>query len=304
VASGTHRETLHVFYAGQVWADVDAPWHYPWVMFAVVMPVGFLALGMIGLWLRLVRRKTITPPSAIHSTNTQEIGLVVGTMVFLLSVFAWPGVPVYDGIRLFLMVFPLWAIWVGIAGGWLIEQESLARWLSSRRVRIGAVGLLVVAQGVGLVVYFPCQLCHYNLLVGGLPGAARLGFEVTYWGDTVREPLLAEAAQRSPHQPIFFAPDLAEFQTLAIVASSPSLAKAGVRLVSLNRSDAQSSTAEKRYAIVYHRRADPVEVEWILRHGRVVSESSNQGVWLARLVELDAPLDASARSIRIVRLPP
>ena len=35
-------------------------------------------------------------------------------MIFVLALFSLPGTPVYDGVRLFLMVFPIWAIWVGI----------------------------------------------------------------------------------------------------------------------------------------------------------------------------------------------
>ena len=50
VATGSGRPTLHVFYWGQVWADRNAPWHYPWVMFLVTVPVGLLALGFLGLW--------------------------------------------------------------------------------------------------------------------------------------------------------------------------------------------------------------------------------------------------------------
>ena len=50
LASGTARQALHVFYMGQVWDDRDVPWHYPWVMFAVTVPVGLLVLGVLGIW--------------------------------------------------------------------------------------------------------------------------------------------------------------------------------------------------------------------------------------------------------------
>ena len=79
-------------------------------------------------------------------------------------------------------------------------------------------------QGLGLVIYSPCHLSYYNLLVGGLAGAERLGFEVTYWGDTVREPMLAEAARLSPDGQILFAPNLAPFQVPAVEMCSPALA--------------------------------------------------------------------------------
>src|SRR5262249_21143032 len=45
----TNRVELHCWYIGQKFADRDVPWHYPWVMFAVTMPVGLLAAGGYGL---------------------------------------------------------------------------------------------------------------------------------------------------------------------------------------------------------------------------------------------------------------
>ena len=49
LASGTARQPLHVFYAGHAWLDRNVPWHYPWVMFAVTVPLGLLALGVLGI---------------------------------------------------------------------------------------------------------------------------------------------------------------------------------------------------------------------------------------------------------------
>ena len=54
-------------------------------------------------------------------------------MVFVLLVFSLPGTPVYDGVRLFLMVFPLWAVWVGIGAGWLVSRGSSIVPIYSRR---------------------------------------------------------------------------------------------------------------------------------------------------------------------------
>ena len=204
-------------------------------------------------------------------------------MAFVLLVFSWPGTPVYDGVRLFLMVFPLWAVWVGIGARLLIGRPTVAAW--PLRLRYGMLAVFVVLQGTGLIVYHPCQLSYYNLLVGGLPGAQRLGFEVTYWGDTVREPMLAEAAGLSHGEPILFAPNLAPFQAPAVTITSPALQKTGTALVGWDWS-APRAAEGCRYAIVYHRRADLAGAEWILKRGKVVMEFGKQGVWLARLVEL------------------
>jgi hypothetical protein len=372
LASGSARMALHTFYLGQVWADRDVPWHYPWVVSAATVPVGLLVLGLIGLWGRFanglwsrLRGNGERPAQAQADTRAasgeqvpkDEGILLICVAAFVLTVFSWPGVPVYDGERLFLMVFPLWAVWAGIGARCLVEARSSGGkskipWnlensegrnshhatIGSRRVKFeqqlqeyhrkalashvahrapadagpvwgqrwhfGTVAILVFValQATGLIVYYPCHLSYYNLLVGGVAGAERLGFEATYWGDTVREPMLAEAVRLTDGKPIVFSPNLAPFQVSGVEISSPALHAARVALVGWDPSDAKSLKG-CRYAIVYHRRADLVDVEWILKHGRVVEDYSNQGVWLAKLIELDTPLDVHAKHIRIDGLP-
>ena len=271
ISSGTGRQALNVFYNGQVWADRDAPWHYPLVMFAVALPLGLLLLGVAGAW---AKRRLLS----------QQHGylLVIGAWAFLLAIFSWPGTPVYDGVRLFLMAFPLWAVFVGIGAKWVAEH---AAWKSvSERARVAIVGLFVFAQGVGLVVYHPCQLSHYSLLVGGLPGAERLGFEVTYWGDAVGEPLLAEAARRVPHGLVVFGPNLAPFQAPAVQISSPALARNQVTLIGWDGSWTAPPPGA-RLGVFYRRRADLSQIPKDLLDSEIVAEHQVQGVWLARLLK-------------------
>jgi len=204
-------------------------------------------------------------------------------MLFVLVVFSLPGVPVYDGARLFLMVFPLWAIAVGAGVRLLIETP---RWRLS--LRCALLAIFVAMQGVGLIIYHPCHLSHYNLLVGGLPGALRWGFEATYWGDAVREPMLAEASRRSPGAPILLAPHLAPFQAAAMTLASPALCRSENMLIGYDPSLPEEAK-KCRYAVVYRRRADGDIVERLLSEGQVVSEYNVQGEWLARLIEIAPP---------------
>ena len=280
LTSGTGRQALNVFYSGQVWADRDVPWHYPLVMFVVALPLGLLLLGILGAWSK--RRE---------SGNDSGYLLVMGTLAFLLLVFSWPGTPVYDGTRLFLMVFPLWAISVGIGAKWVIEHRV---WRSARhRSRVLLVGLFVAAQGAGLVLYHPCQLSHYSLLVGGLAGADRLGFEATYWGDAVGESLLAEAAERSPPDGcVVFGPNLAPFQALGVEISSPALLENRVGLVGWDGSWTQPPPG-CRYGIFYRRKADLDQIPEELIAAEVVVDHQIQGVWLARLVRFAEPVGPS-----------
>lgn len=299
LSSGTSRQTLHVFYAGRVWADRDVPWHYPWVVFLVTVPVGLVLLGLWGFWTQC---RDDAKPSNAESRG--EGMLLLGCLLFVLAVFSWPGAPVYDGERLFLMAFPFWAIGCGFGTAWL-ESRLRERQISLPHIRThrkdraapfaaarragwlpaAVVAGFVVLQGIGVVRYHPYQLSYYNLAVGGLAGAEKLGFEVTYWGDTVREPLLAEAARRSPGRPVLFAPSLAPFQTPAVAMSSPALLAAETALIGWDSTQPEE-VGNCRYAIVYHRKADLGHPGEPWRNGRVVKGYSLGGVWLARLIAL------------------
>jgi len=288
LATGPHRMSLNVFYWGQVWADFDAPWHYPWVMFAATVPTGLLLLGTIGLASEC--RAAIAGKSDCFLRG--DGALIIGAILFILLLFSWPGTPVYDGVRLFLMVFPLWAIWVGVGARritcfWSGERQCSPQTSSpKRRVVVGAVAAFVALQAIGLVLYHPCHLSYYNLLVGGLAGANRLGFEATYWGDAIREPLLAEGVRLAEGRPILFAPNLAPFQAPSTAAASPSIGTAETELIGLDRSKPEAAES-CRHAVIYNRRADSAETFPPIGEGRIVAEYQKQGVWLSRIVELN-----------------
>lgn len=214
----TDRASLPVWYLGRVFADKEVPWHYPFVMFAVTVPIGLQALGLIGVFAG-------GPPG----WKDPAMRLVLACLVFPLLVFAAPGIAVYDGERLFLVSFPLWAVLIGKGGGFVWERVS-----AKYRPRVATVVLtsLLIAQAFGFAVYRPTYLSYYNLLVGGLAGAERLGFEPTYWGDSVTAELLDAAAGSVPEGgTIAVAPVLHQFQLTDLMTQSPALRQTQVRLV-------------------------------------------------------------------------
>ena len=175
--TGVARSTIMVQYFGQVVADRDVPWHYPWFYFAATVPVGLLALGAVGIVRGWKNRRADPFPL-----------LLAGTIVVFLVIFS-TRVPVYDGERLFLHVFPAWAMLIGLGFGWLWEQR-----LTSHRGRAALCGL--PGRSVyGVIALHPFGLSYYNGLVGGLPGAERLGLELTYWNDPVDQVLLDQLAR-------------------------------------------------------------------------------------------------------------
>lgn len=165
------RVAIPVLYFGRVYAA--APWHYPLVMTLVTIPVGILFLVVVGAT-RAVRAFRQQPALALALINVAVI----------LGIFMLPGVPKYDGVRLFLPLFPFLAVLAGMGAkaGW----EWLAQRSKGRPWRpLLATAVLFLSQTAGIVWFHPFELSYYNGLVAGLWGAHKLGMETTYWHDVV-----------------------------------------------------------------------------------------------------------------------
>jgi hypothetical protein len=239
----TNRVTLYCYYFGTRYADKEVPWHYPFVMFAITVPIGLHLLGLWGVKSDLVVSKTAPPATRDNAWRT---GLLLGCGLFPLLVFAAPGVAVYDGERLFLTVFPLWTP--------LIASGAVAAMrLVSSRIGVGltqaTVCLLIAAQLASNWQSHPSYLSHYNVAVGGLAGAEKLGLEMNYWSDGITRELLKEAAaDANAYGAIDVRPSLHQFQRDDLMQQSPILRK--------QRVPAGSEAEKRTLQFAFRRRAD------------------------------------------------
>ncbi len=260
LGTGVERIPIQVGYFGQVYADRDVPWHYPWFYFAVTVPIGLHALGVLGL-IQGVRRRRDDPLPVLLAGS-------IGVFLVLFST----RVPVYDGERLFLLVFPPWAILIGrgFAPVWSATAgRSPVRW---------ALGGIVLLQGYGVVAFHPFGLSYYNALVGGLPGAERLGLELTFWGDAVDRVVLEQLVRAvPPGEQAALAPTLYPGQ--GTLTTTRSMFRRGLVLKD------EESVPTSPWIVVYRRTAYwKPELRTRLARAPVVFSRSRQGVWLSRIV--------------------
>jgi 4-amino-4-deoxy-L-arabinose transferase-like glycosyltransferase len=252
------RLPLRVQYFGHVYLDHDVPWHYPWVYFVATVPVGLHLLGGLGAWGAWAGRKTEPLPL-----------LILATIALWLGIFSTRA-PVYDGERLFLLVFPLWAL--------LIGRGVSRAWKAARRPAFRVVlGAFLIAQAYGVVTIHPFGLSYFSAVVGGLPGAEKLGLELTYWGDAIDTPLLNVLARRArAGQTAAIAPTLHHAQATAYLTAP--LRTTGVELLD------ESAIESAQWLVVYRRTAYwPPRLEAELARCRPVLLQKRQGVWLAGL---------------------
>ncbi len=163
------------------------PWYNTLVWTVMATPVGFLALAIVGS-VRSLRRAKAEPLGL----------LLLGHWAFLLILRALPHTPGHDGVRLFLPAFGVLTLLAGQGTAWVLEWSR--RW---GRIVVGAA----IVEGVASVaLMMPVPLSYYSPIVGGLPGATRLGMEPTfYWDALGDEALHFLNAQTVPGQVVQFA---------------------------------------------------------------------------------------------------
>jgi hypothetical protein len=178
VTLNMHRE-LNVpiaFFGTQFDLHRSLPWYNTILWLLIVTPVPLLVLGAVGL-LR-----------AITGRDRFAMGVVLHWCVLMIA-RALPGTPPHDGIRLFLPSFGFWCVLAGIGGHWLWEATTAAS-IQKQRVWRGLLAASLAAGALNVARYHPQTLSHYNMLVGGVRGAARLGMEPTYWWDSLDRDVL------------------------------------------------------------------------------------------------------------------
>jgi len=187
-----------VFFLGKLY-DYRGPFYSPAVILLITTPVLHLGLAVIGAVALLRRRTALT-------VRPLAAGFFAIWPVLLMM---WPGSPTNDMERYLLPALPFLACLavLGIRRVAELRPARLQDWTGSGRWWLGLALLLVGLAGEAgwsSFAYHPVELSYFNRLVGGLPGAHRLGFEDSYWWDAFNDRALAELNGRCRGEPVYF----------------------------------------------------------------------------------------------------
>ena len=191
LGSATDRLPINCWYMGEQFVDKKVPWHYPFAMLLLTIPLGHLFIAGFAVWQ--------------HRRESRVRYLILSLFVPLL-IFALP-VAKYDGERLFQFVIPLCGMLAGYGWATLYKNAIHKKWL------LGVVSLCLALQGAGLVLSHPCQINHYNLVGRVLMWIRPHSLEQCYWGDGITARFMDRQINDLPeHATVYVLPILHQFQ--------------------------------------------------------------------------------------------
>ena len=172
-----HHEHYPVRYFGEGLWDPPFPRSFPWVMWAITLPLVTVVAAIAGtltqawscfqaLWNGVWDRK-------------EHAFLLLLTALFPAFLIAGPKVPIFGGTKHWMNGLPILLI---IAAAW--AWPALLKLAGNRRYLTGVVSAFVLLPGaVTTWRHHPHGIGSYSELAGGIRGAANLGMERQFWGE-------------------------------------------------------------------------------------------------------------------------
>lgn len=260
------RPQISVFYFNRSIDCANVPFHYPLVMLLLTNPL--LVIAGFGYGIRNKLRAWKDDPGRM---------LLFGNLLAVFVIVSLPGIPRYDGVRLFLPLYPFLA---ALAGPGLVALWCAAetRWNLSKKTAHLLIGILAIIQLAWLASIHPYYLSDYNLFSGCLPGAQRLGLETTYWCDALDQEVINFVNERAPRG------------TAVGIFPYPELVSIAHRDLGSFREDLQLVDYQKRPAdwlILVHRRGMfDDRAEKLSQNKGALFERGKFGVTLCQVFEL------------------
>jgi hypothetical protein len=172
----TNREgslpDIRIIYFGETYF-FSLPWHNGWVLIGLTVPIGVLALGLIGVLYTLF----------VVRSDRLPFFLLVNAMT--LPALRMLPTPAHDGVRLMLPAFYFLSALAGLGMAGFVGVGRRPGKLTALRVWFGTlITLAVIGEAAwALVAIHPFELSYYNALIGGPVGAWHQGMELSYWYD-------------------------------------------------------------------------------------------------------------------------
>lgn len=179
---------IYFYYFGTIYEKPFAPWHSSFVMTFITTPPLTIIFGLLGIALICTTLIKIYK-KGIQLDERQQIfyELLLINAFITIGTVAFPNVPKYGGVKLFLPFFPFLAILAGI--GVQGVYEFLSRkivWLKQNKIFnyisiLFLLSITIIPAAYSTFKIHPYHLSYYNMFIGGPKGALKAGMERQYY---------------------------------------------------------------------------------------------------------------------------
>jgi 4-amino-4-deoxy-L-arabinose transferase-like glycosyltransferase len=212
-------------FLGQTYWAPPFPRAYAWLMTLGTVPLVTLAIAGLGLAVALYRatrhvgRKRLQS-AAPHVTAARaperaaDSDLALWGVCLLVGYAPWlsTGTPIFGGTKHWLTAYPFLCLFAALgfktALAALAQLSPFRNACAARALPLALASSLLVAPLQMTLDSHPFGLSFYTPLVGGVPGAASLGLNRTFWGYTTHD-LAALINQRAPARGTIYVHDTA-----------------------------------------------------------------------------------------------
>ncbi len=187
------------YYLGETLSST-MPWHYVPVMLSITIPPLILVAFFYGTAIIIKKNINIVKNNGVHTEEGWSIALLLLlNAVIMIAVASAPGIPKYDGVRLFLPAFAFIACVSGIG-----IDYFLTSFIKGNVWKTALILLYLSFPFFALTGIHPFELSYYNIFTGGIRGANKAGFETTYWGDAFNKKFLDVLEDKYAHKQILY----------------------------------------------------------------------------------------------------
>ena len=188
----SQKVPITTYYLGD-WYPGNVPWHYPWVLLAATLPIGILLFSFAGIVAGFTQEEGKNP----FGNRRVRLTFYALNAVTTPLIFSWKSP--YDGIRLFMTALPFLAMTAAEGIDFLLEalRRREDRPMAPR-IFSGLLVIFVALQVWSCYSTHPFQLAYYSPIMGGIPGANRIGLETTYWCDSLNDDFVDRLVEANP----------------------------------------------------------------------------------------------------------
>jgi 4-amino-4-deoxy-L-arabinose transferase-like glycosyltransferase len=195
-----HHENYPWAYMGTLLRDPPFPVTYPLVVTALTVPFA-IGVAMAGGLAQACGRIVAAWRGRAPEVSLPTEWLLVLSAVFPIALVSLPTVPHFGGVKHWMPAMPFLAL----LGARALVSAGRLLWPARAGAVTGVLAAFALLPAAWQVVHFhPFGTAAWNELAGGAPGAATMGMQRQFWGESAAAVLPALNAHAAPGARVWF----------------------------------------------------------------------------------------------------